>query len=103
MTYTSDEEPPPEDSTLPSWRLDPETSLSDWTIEIVAMENDDGNESTHVYHVHKQNLAVGPRSSQYFAQLFRNGGRFAESQTSTSRIPLHPLAAEHFEALLDYL
>ena len=53
--------------------------------------------------MHKQNLAVGPRSSRYFAQLFRGGGRFAESRTATSRISLAPLAAEHFKALLDYL
>lgn len=107
-TYDSDDEPPPEAmKELPAWRLDPCMSLSDWTVVIVFEDNDSKaksvEEKSKVYHVHKRHLAVGPRSSQYFATLFSGGGRFAESTDATSRIHLHPLAASHFETLLDYM
>jgi len=99
VAYDSDLEPPPEDPvTVSSWRLDPDESLSDWTIEIVV------NGTSHAtYHVHKHVLVVGPRKSGYFVRLFAEGGRFAEAANSKSRIELEPLAAEYFPQLLDYL
>jgi len=98
--FDSDEEPPAETvkDRLSSWRLDPEESLSDWTIEIVV---NDATQAT--YHVHKQNLAVGPRRSEYFVKLFSQGGRFAETKDATSRIELEELASKFFPVLLDYL
>jgi len=95
--YDSDEPPPPVQDAVSSYRLDPEESLSDWTVEIVV----DG--TTHsTYHVHKQNLAVGPRRSEYFVKIFSGGGRFAESRDNKSRIELEELNAKYFPELLDY-
>jgi len=92
--YDSDVEPPCENVLL--WRLDPDESLSDWTIEIVTPNQ------TTAYHVHKAHLAAGWRKSEYFRRLFQND-RFAESQSNTSRIELQELAANAFPDLLDYL
>jgi len=110
ISYDSDAEPPPPiPSVRSSWRLDPEESLSDWTIQIIVRANHtstssgDGDEITTTYHVHKFFLAVGPRKSEYFATLFSKGGRFAEAKDCTSRIPLDELAARSFPILLDYL
>jgi len=98
--YDSDQAPTPSDLTLvSSWRLDPEESLSDWTIEIVV-----NGQPNATYHVHKQNLVVGPRKSDYFVKLFAEGGRqFAEAENCTSRIELEELAAGYFPQILDYL
>jgi hypothetical protein len=82
-TYSDDDEPP--DCEILTWRLDPETSLSDWTIEI----------NEHTYHVHKNILAVGPRRSLHFCKRFQSNHR--------SKIELNPLAASCFHQLLDYL
>ena len=54
------------------------------------------------YHVHKYVLAHGKQRSEYFSKLFRSG-IYNESQASTSRIELDPLAAKVFPALLDYV
>lgn len=101
--YDSDTEPPNEE--WPIWRMDPQASLSDWTIEITVNEGNELDEPapSTTYHVHKQSLAVGPYKSEYFSRLFQDNGRFAESNECTSKISLHPLQAECFDALLDYL
>jgi len=78
------------------WQMDPDESLSDWTIEILAAGKVHG-----CYHVHKAIVAVGAKKSQYFYQLIRSDN-FQESKTNTSRIELEPLAAEAFPVLLDY-
>ena len=92
--YDSDVPPSPittnDDKLL--WRQDPEESLSDWTIELSYETTGDesGGASTDTktdtYHVHKAILASGPRKSEYFARLFKDGGRFAESSSNTSFI-----------------
>lgn len=124
-----DDEPPPAENETERlhWREeDPTESLSDWKIQIVhhaaaaataATHTNDksvpssttGKEEekkeviTKTYHVHKVILAKGPRRSEYFFRLFRDGGRFAESETATSRINLVEIAAKAFPQLLDYL
>ncbi|GKY93949.1 hypothetical protein MPSEU_000361800 [Mayamaea pseudoterrestris] len=106
---TSDDEdttPLPEGGGCLSWRMDPENSFSDWTIEIVYdTTGDDGvvSTKTDVYHVHKCHLAGDPRKSGYFVSQFIKGGRFAENGESKSRIELNELAAKSFPDLLDYL
>jgi BTB/POZ domain len=55
------------------------------------------------YHVHRFVLACGSRKSDYFERVFRNGAKFLEGQTRTSRIELDSLAASVFPQLLDYL
>lgn len=81
-----------------SWRLDPDESMSDWTI--IILHDDSGTED--VYHVHKNMLAVGPCKSDYFASVFRSS-QLQESQTSTSRIPLADQAATAIPKLLDFV
>lgn len=71
-----------------SWRTDPATSLSDWDV-VVTWEADGGGEETRTYHVHKQTLAVGPRSGAYWAKLF---ARWADG-TAASELRLDGAAA----------
>ena len=80
-----------------SWRLDPDESLSDWTVII---ESEISSESK-VYHVHKNILAVGPCKSEYFASLFRT--QMKEADTSTSRITLEDGAADAVPDMLDFM
>jgi len=105
--YDSDREPPAiDDDELQTWKLDPQESHSDWTIEIVSETTTEGGKvttKTDTYHVHKHVLSTGPRKSEYFTRLFQNEGRFAESQSKCSRIELHELAAKAFPAFLSFL
>jgi len=125
---------------LLTWRLDPDESLSDWTLTVVSnldLEDNDSDQpeddndsddekeeerdeeanpssprlhnkkTTHhpttKYFVHRTQLAVGPRRSEYFAKLFRqNTKRNTRSSTGT-RIELRPSAAAAFPAMLDFL
>lgn len=80
-----------------SWRLDPDESLSDWTVII---ESEISSESKE-YHVHKNILAVGPCKSEYFASLFRTQMR--EADTSTSHITLEDGAADAVPDMLDFM
>mmetsp|Transcript_8866 Transcript_8866/g.14758 ORF Transcript_8866/g.14758 Transcript_8866/m.14758 type:complete len:485 (-) Transcript_8866:215-1669(-) len=80
-----------------SWRLDPEESLSDWTLLVQKQDC----LSVKEYHVHKNILAVGPCKSDYFASLFRTQMR--EAETSTSRIELEDVAADAVPNMLDFM
>jgi hypothetical protein len=82
-----------------SWRLDPDESLSDWTI-IIEREL---SSSSDKYHVHKNILAVGPCKSEYFASLFRTTTQMREAATSTSIITLEDGAADAVPNMLDFL
>jgi hypothetical protein len=132
-----------------SWRLDPDESLSDWTISVVSstelgenasnyfdrydisrMEHNDDNErqkdpsplrrekldKTKLYFVHRAQLAVGPRRSEFFANVFKrvmssnqqNGrndidsGR-GSSNCNSTKVELIPEAASCFPIMLDYM
>jgi BTB/POZ domain len=80
-----------------SWRLDPDESLSDWTVIIKS----EGSSESKEYHVHKNILAVGPCKSEYFASLFRTQMR--EAETSTSHITLENGAADAVPHMLDFM
>jgi len=82
-----------------SWRSDPETSLWDWLIITVA-----GGDRAEFYS-HQAILGVGPRKSDYFAQLFtgRAGVALAEGNTRTSTLQLERTAFDAFPAFLDYM
>ena len=80
-----------------TWRLDPDESLSDWTLEIEKQQSG----VVDTYHVHKNMLAVGPCKGEYFCGLFRTQMR--ESETNTSRIGLDDAAAEVVPTLLDFV
>ena len=100
-----------------TWRMDPDRSFSDWTIEIylphpdaasaaiaanAAAGKDRSSGRLHgVYHVHKNIMALGPKKSEYFEHLFRSTN-FSESQEKISRIELIELAAISFPLMLDY-
>jgi len=86
------------------WRMDPVESRSDFTIEIAAHVEDDNSapeEKVDTYHVHKNVLEFGTKSSGYFAGLFASAT--AEAQSNKTRISLHKLAVDAFPVLLDHL
>jgi hypothetical protein len=80
-----------------SWRGDPLTTHSDWTIIVATSEFD-----SRTYHVHKSILSVGPRSSKYFARLFLEEGHHY-NQSQTTRIELDEQDADSFPLFLDFL
>lgn len=80
-----------------SWRGDPLTTHSDWTINVATSEFD-----SRTYHVHKSILSVGPRSSKYFARLFLEEGHHY-NQSQTTRIELDEQDADSFPLFLDFL
>lgn len=84
-----------------SWRLDCSDSLSDWTIVVSKSSNKSAQDST-TYHVHKNILAVGPRS-EYFASLFKGRHEVSEQTMSTSVITLEDSAADAFPVMLDFI
>ena len=118
-----------------TWRLDPDESLSDWTLTVVSnpsldQKDDDNKEEepdedrnqettvrsipssyfktplvihpTKKYFVHRTQLAVGPRRSEYFAKLFRNK-QPKGSKANGTRIEVRPAAATSFPAMLDFI
>lgn len=100
-----------------SWRMSPDKSMSDWTIEIQTKIVGSGTNAQSTttlpsntvvqYHVHKSVLAVGPRRSQYFVKLFRSNATAALSTTNTTittnLLEMDELTALAFPILLDYM
>ncbi len=120
--------------------MDPEESLSDWTISVVSSPdleekdfqylNRNGNSNrrdegftrsgksiakddlslTKIYFVHRAQLAVGPRKSEFFSNLFRREKSKAqvdepgsEASRNYTKIELIPSAASCFPIMLDYM
>jgi hypothetical protein len=81
-----------------SWRGDPTSTLSDWTIVLCTSD-----ESSYTYHVHKAVLAVGPRSCRYFTTLFSAPASLLEKQDCTSRITLDHRDTNAFPVMLDFV
>jgi hypothetical protein len=77
---------------IPSWRLDPRTSFSDWTVVI---EEEGGTSTT--YHVHKYFLAGWTHKSDYFSKMIRSG------RAESVKISLPRLAALAFIVMLDFM
>ena len=76
------------------WRMPPEQSFSDWTIEVTARTSSDddgaGGEGTASlvtsrYHVHRNVLAIGRKKSGYFEAIFHSL-HFQESEDQKSVI-----------------
>lgn len=131
-----------------SWRLDPDESLSDWTLTVASTESvpcsprrrnvtanasSDGCDADNYadsqledlvdsmspparkYHVHRAQLAVGPRRSDYFATLFKNRRRMMRDESDRKRdkgsdasqdgtyIELKASAAAAFPIMLDFM
>lgn len=96
----ADELDEPEKEEILTWRLDPAQSLSDWTIVVKSRES----ETSNSYHVHKNILAVGPRKSEYFVNVFRMIGRAGDqSSSTTTEVVLGEVAAKVFPQLLDFM
>jgi hypothetical protein len=115
-------------SVVAKWRLPPEDSYSDWTVEVLVAAADphptsiengpsssspqEAEEEEHIrdgpgalYHVHKERLGTGPRSSLYFAKVFRSqtGPEGSAAVEERSIVTLPKKAAECFPALLDFI
>jgi len=116
-----------------SWRLDPDDSLSDWTLRVSSSDNPAIGSRRYVaqskasmnylrtastvtrapiktYFVHKTILGVGPRRSEFFAKLFKRDVEDSRDDASScsfsknsTKIELLPSAAARFPAMLDYL
>mmetsp|Transcript_5658 Transcript_5658/g.7230 ORF Transcript_5658/g.7230 Transcript_5658/m.7230 type:complete len:477 (+) Transcript_5658:104-1534(+) len=129
-----------------SWRLDPEESLSDWKISVFSSSQlcatnnlymdrfgtsnlqDKSFETdvpthrkpisqTKIYFVHRAQIAVGPRKSEYFANIFKRMNSYrddGETRTDSSdgrnnsvrnitKIELTPQAASCFPVMLDFM
>lgn len=82
-----------------TWRLDPQISLSDWTIKVITRET----RQAEYYHVHKNILAVGPRRGEYFVRNFRNSARMNKDTGSSTEVHLMSVAAKCIPQLLDYM
>jgi hypothetical protein len=96
MSDTDNDEEP--NKTL-SWRGDPESNHSDWTI-IISTENQD---SSQTYHVHRNILAASRKYCKYFSTLFQTKVSVSENQEKTSRITIGETEAEAFPIMLDYV
>lgn len=133
-----------------SWRLDPDESLSDWTLTVASTDSvpysprrrneterasaagctsdikaadcqlddlaDSMSPPAMKYHVHRAQLAVGPRRSDYFATLFKNRRRMmirdesdrrrekgTDASTDGTYIELKASAAAAFPIMLDFM
>jgi hypothetical protein len=85
-----------------SWKSDPSSSFSDWTIEVVLVDEKIDAESSMFYHCHSNVLAWGPRKSEYFVTLFQD--RMKQVPPSTlSKIELPMTEAMVFPMLLDFM
>ena len=78
-----------------SWRSDPAESHSDWTVVVRAEGVPDQK-----YHVHRCQLSVGPRRSDYFGAMFKT--ELSEGAARESKLDLQASAAAAFPKLLDY-
>jgi hypothetical protein len=91
-----------------SWRSDPGSSFSDWTIEVKIKEKDVKNfgnlKEVTTYHCHSNVLAWGPRRSEKFAAIFQKRLRKNPNKSSmVSKIDLKQQEANVFPLLLDFM
>ncbi len=90
-----------------SWRQNPSESFSDWTIEVIEEEETIDQPSAakcSVFHVHRRVLAVGPKKSDYFANIFKSNGSANRSQLrlSTKEAAVFPMALDYIYADTDF-
>jgi BTB/POZ domain len=90
----SDSEPPQTLSVL-DWRMDPNDSFADWTMEI-AIQGQPERGVVQKYHVHRSMLMV---ASPWFRELFGRHGHRAPS----SLFDFPTKAVDAFEEFLDYV
>ena len=82
-----------------SWRQPPSESFSDWTIEVfyedITKPSGIGHEH---YYVHRRVLAVGPKRSNYFANIFK-----CNAAGNWNRLELNKREAAAFPMILDFV
>jgi BTB/POZ domain len=78
---------------VPSWRLDPSDSLSDFELQISI----EGREEVTSYHIHRHMLAVGPRRSEFMEEVFRS------ESANTYLLSLDEKTSSYMPRLLDYI
>ena len=78
---------------VPSWRLNPSDSLSDFILLILSTATGE----TTSYYVHKHMMAVGPRRSDYMDEVFRS------EDASTFQMTLDEKTAILVPTMLDFV
>lgn len=78
-----------------SWRMDPQISFSDFTLEVKSSED-----NVDLYHVHKHVLSIGAWESRFFSSLFASA-REAKTSCKKLTIQLGREAASVVPNLLD--
>ena len=84
-----------------SWRMDKQTSFSDWKIEIRVLNKKIQSSEPRIdlYYVHRNVLGVGDRKSGYFQELFQQRGL----ENSVTHLEFSERVANTMPMLLDYL
>jgi len=89
-----------------SWRQNPSESFSDWTIKVVEKDAMETEKDDHcaIYHVHRRVLAVGPKKSDYFANIFKvnNSDNTTKLQLTKQQAALFPVALDYIYADTDF-
>lgn len=80
-------------SALPSWRLNPAESLSDFMLTVLSVET---GTATNFY-VHKHMMAIGPRSSKYMGDVFTS------EDASNFQVTLDEKTSALIPEILDYI
>lgn len=81
-----------------SWRTDPVSSYSDWTIQVKHVKYD----TVDVYNVHKHILAVGRYKSGFFSEIFLSSDSKVCTKGMTT-VALDHIAAEAFPQMLNFM
>jgi hypothetical protein len=84
---------------VPSWRLDPDESGSDWTIAIESVPDGVVTE----YYVHKSVLSGSLKKSDFFVSLFNLSAEMKVEDEGFSVSKVHTDAAKLIPDMLDYL
>jgi hypothetical protein len=82
-----------------TWRLDPEVSLSDWTVILTNKVT----KEVKPYYLHKNILAVGPRKCDYFVGVFRKTNRTQEISSNKTEMSLDGPPFDCFPQFLDFV
>lgn len=81
-----------------SWKSDPDTSFSDWTIEILVRET----QQRQLFYLHRNIVGFGPRKSNFFKDAFLRH-RPNNKDTNVTKLMLPENQAKVFPMVLDYI
>jgi hypothetical protein len=86
------------ESTSNSWKMDPVSSYSDWSIRVKHAKHG----TIDVYNVHKHVMAVGQYKSIFFSDIFLSSDSKILTKGTTT-VALDHTAAELFPQMLDFM